>query len=211
MGVTLFIVRHGNTFETGEPPRRIGSRTDLPLVQSGRLQATELGRWFDAKGIRFDGVLTSPLSRTRETAALILAQQARAPEMVSCDWLAEIDHGPDENQSEATVVGRIGADALSAWETEGIPPQGWSVDTEARRAAWQRLFDEQSGGPERTLLLVTSNGAARFALLAAPALREQAKALTSLKLRTGAYGQIRVTADGPRLAAWDRRPEAGAA
>ena len=31
----LVIVRHGNTFEAGEPPRRIGARTDLPLTATG--------------------------------------------------------------------------------------------------------------------------------------------------------------------------------
>ena len=38
----LLIVRHGNTFETGETPRRVGLRTDLPLSSSGRKQANAL-------------------------------------------------------------------------------------------------------------------------------------------------------------------------
>ncbi len=44
MGVTLYIVRHGNTFEPDEPPRRIGRRTDLPLVESGRAKEDKLGQ-----------------------------------------------------------------------------------------------------------------------------------------------------------------------
>ncbi len=206
MGLTLTIVRHGNTFGAGETARRVGLRTDIPLVDSGRDQARALGRWFATNAIRFDAAFTSPLLRTRETAALILAAQAHPAELELAHWLAEVDHGPDENQPEAAVVERIGAEALSAWEVNGIPPRDWVVDAEARRAAWQRLFDGASDTPDRTLLLVTSNGAARFALLADPALYAQAKALPSLKLRTGAFGRIVVDANGPHLTEWDYRP-----
>ena len=33
---TLIIARHGNTFRKGETPTRVGSRTDLPLVEDER-------------------------------------------------------------------------------------------------------------------------------------------------------------------------------
>ena len=29
---TLVVIRHGNTFEADEEPRRVGARTDLPLT-----------------------------------------------------------------------------------------------------------------------------------------------------------------------------------
>lgn len=206
MGLTLYIVRHGNTFEADETPRRVGLRTDIPLVGSGRDQASALGRWFAAHDVHFDAAFTSPLRRTRETAALILVAQARPPGLEPADWLAEVDHGPDEDQPEAAVIERIGAEALSAWETAGIPPQGWMVDAEARQAAWQRLFDGASPACDQTLLLVTSNGAARFALLANAALHAQVSPLPSLKLRTGAFGRIVVDANGPHLVEWDHRP-----
>jgi broad specificity phosphatase PhoE len=45
----IVIVRHGNTFEAGETPRRIGARTDLPLTADGQAQADALGRWFAAQ------------------------------------------------------------------------------------------------------------------------------------------------------------------
>jgi broad specificity phosphatase PhoE len=203
MGVTLYIVRHGNTFGPDEVPRRIGRRTDLPLVDSGRAQAEALGIWFRAQNIRFDRAMSSPLQRTRETAALILMRQSDPPEIEAQDWLAEIDHGPDENGPEPAVVDRIGADALKAWDTASIPPQDWLVDREARLSGWRGLFAERKSG---NTLLVTSNGAARFALLADPDLAAQAARLPSLKLRTGAFGEIRVEGHRFKVAAWDRRP-----
>ncbi len=59
----LVIVRHGNTFEAGEPPRRIGAGTDLPLTESGIDQARALGWHFAKNRIAFDRVLSSPLIR----------------------------------------------------------------------------------------------------------------------------------------------------
>ena len=186
----LVIVRHGNTFAPGEPPRRIGARTDLPLVESGRAQARALAAHFAAGGTTFDRVLTSPLLRTRETARLIAPDRT----LEAADWLREIDHGPDENRTEAEVIARIGGDTLAAWETMAIAPPGWHVGADERLAAWRSLLD---GPDEGTWLLVTSNGAARFALLAL--------GLAPAKMRTGAYGVIEGSAR--RLVSWDRRPD----
>lgn len=187
----IVIVRHGNTFGPGDIVRRIGARTDPPLVASGRAQAVALREHFAALGWRFDRVLAGPLARTRETAALIVGH---VPPLA--DWLAEIDHGPDEGCVEADVVARVGRAALDRWDQHGEAPPGWIVDAEARLAAWRAAL-----GADGDQLLVTSNGAARFALLA---MGEPPAA--GLKLRTGAYGAIETSP--PHLLLWDERPAA---
>ncbi|CAN5410846.1 hypothetical protein BH10PSE15_BH10PSE15_16910 [soil metagenome] len=192
------IVRHGNTFEPGEPPRRIGARTDLPLVASGREQARALGATLHG----FDRVLAAPLLRTRATAEAILAGQPDPPAIEAADWLTEIDHGPDEDQPEDAVLARIGADSLAAWDDDALAPESWIVDAPGRLLGWRDLWAHGAG----RVLIVTSNGAARFALRSDEALRRQAGALPSLKLRTGAYGVIVRDAGGLRLLDWDRRP-----
>lgn len=202
MALSVFIVRHGNTFAADEPARRIGAATDLPLVDSGIAQARALGIGFADTGVTFDRALAAPLRRTRATMDAILAHQPAAPPVETADWLTEIDHGPDEARDEADVVARIGADALARWDTDAIPPDGWTVDAERRILGWRTLLETATG----RIVIVTSNGAARFALLADPGLREQAEALPSLKLRTGAYGVIERTARGLTLAGWDQRP-----
>jgi probable phosphoglycerate mutase len=196
------IVRHGDTFAPSEEPRRIGAATDLPLVASGREQAIQLGDHFATMGWRFDRVLASPLLRTRETATLILSRLPQSPAVEPCRWLAEIDHGPDENLTEPEVIARIGMTALATWDAQGVPPQGWRVDTDARREGWRSFFEAQSKGMS---LLVTSNGAARFGLLSDEHLTKQATALPSLKLATGAFGLIALEASGPRLVVWNKR------
>lgn len=202
MDLIVTIVRHGNTFDADQEPRRIGARTDLPLVASGRDQARALGRCFADQGRIFDRALAAPLQRTRATLDCILASQPQTPVVESVDWLTEIDHGPDEGQPDSHVVARIGQDALVAWDREARAPDGWIVDSDRRIAGWQDLWE----GGRGHVLIVTSNGAARFALLSDERLRGQASALPSLKLRTGAYCSIVREQGELRLIAWDQRP-----
>ena len=198
------IVRHGNTFEPGEPPRRIGARTDLLLTAAGVAQGRALGAHFAAERLHFSRVLVSPLARTRATAQAVLDRQSDAPAPQACDWLREIDHGPDEDQAEDAVLARIGTEALAAWDTRAEPPPGWTVEADARKAAWRDLFEAEEAGPT---LVVTSNGAARFALLCDPALTAAAASLESLKLPTGGYGVIRRGENGGlEVPVWGRRP-----
>jgi probable phosphoglycerate mutase len=199
----LVIVRHGNTFEPGETSRRIGARTDVPLVASGRAQAARLAAWFAEQGYRFDRALSSPLGRARETAQTVLAVQPTPLPIERSELLVEIDHGVDEDQPEAAIIARIGSEAIERWDRQSIAPQGWVVDRDRRLSGWAELLVDARPS---TTLLVTSNGAARFALLAHPRLASQAAALPSLKLRTAAFGLIDIDADGPSLVAWDQRP-----
>lgn len=196
----FFIVRHGNTFGPGEAPRRVGARTDIPLVPSGEEQAQALGAWFAECGISFTRALASPLKRTRQTAEAILSASPASSPLEFADFLKEIDHGPDENASEAEVIARIGKDALTVWDRDASAPDGWIIDRESRIAAWQGFL---TGKEEGTFLLVTSNGAARFALLA----MGLDVAGTPLRLRTGALGEIVESEDGSlAIVQWDIRP-----
>ncbi|MCY1670980.1 histidine phosphatase family protein [Novosphingobium sp. SL115] len=202
----LVIVRHGNTFGAEETPRRIGARTDLPLTGRGHEQAGLLGAHFAGMGWQFSRALVSPLLRTMQTAQAILAAQTGAVSIQTADFLREIDHGPDENRSEADVVARIGVSALESWDKSASPPPGWIVDADGRIAAWQTVLASLTENCPPTLL-VTSNGAARFALLADSALRSIAPTLPSLKLPTGGYGVIRRLPDGALdVPCWGQRP-----
>ena len=202
----LVIVRHGNTFEAGDQPLRIGARTDLPLTTSGVDQARALGRHFAERGWQFERALVSPLQRTRQTADEILGCQDAPPTIQKAEFLREVDHGPDENKPEASVIARIGESALNAWDRDAKVPPGWIVEPDARLAQWRKLL--QGVGPlDGPTLLVTSNGAARFAILADAHLRTGAASFPTLKLPTGGYGVItRKDTGGLSLDAWGVRP-----
>jgi probable phosphoglycerate mutase len=203
----LYIVRHGNTFEAGETPRRIGWRTDLPLTAAGLAQAEALGAQFARDGVRFARALSSGLKRTQATAEAILGRQPSPLVLETAAFLSEIDHGPDENQPEEAVLARIGRRSLDLWDSEAVPPPGWDVRPEWRRAEWQKFvaYATESHGND-AILLVTSNGAGRFALSALglkPGGRTQ-----GVKFRTGSYGLVEAGGGGKfRLLEWDKRPD----
>lgn len=198
----LVIVRHGNTFEAGEPPRRIGARTDLPLTAVGVAQAEALARHFAANGVSFDRVLSGELKRSRRTAEAIAGDRP----IEAAPFLTEIDHGPDEGQPESAVIDRIGNDAITLWETQWVAPEGWEVGAQWRLLAWREFVERVAEElPDGTILLVTSNGAARFALAALGLKPGENRA--GVKFRTGSYGVLEVGSGADfQLLGWDIRP-----
>lgn len=185
MNTRLLIARHGNTFGPGDIVRRVGT-TDLPLVESGLMQGRLLGAYLKQHNLVPDIIFTSKLKRAIQTAEQAQdTMQTRIP-MKTLSIFNEIDYGPDENQPEDKVVARLGKEALQAWEANAKVPDGWKVDPLTVIKNWQdfsiKLTQEY---PEKTILVVTSNGIARFA----PYLTGDFNAFTTqhkIKLSTGA-------------------------
>ncbi len=200
----VYILRHGNTFDKGDVVTRVGGRTDLPLSVSGLDQAEKLSEYFCDLGVTFDMAFCSPLRRTKQTAQIALKTQTEKVDLQVLPFLVEIDYGPDENKPEEEVLARIGDEALRAWEEECTPPDGWHIDPPAVIGRWQEFFASVSKKYSgKTLLVVTSNGIARFAL---KALADRG-AGASLKLKTAAYGVFDLTEEGhPLMLSWNVRP-----
>ena len=201
----IYIVRHGNTFDKGDTITRVGARTDLPLSTSGQTQAEALALHFMVVAPEgFSVAYCSALQRTRQTAEAILAVRDTQPSLETLEFLREVDYGVDENQPEETVIARIGEAALTAWDKDAVPPPGWDVDPEALKRAWRDLLisiaAQDMAGP---VLIVTSNGIARFVLDAITAFEAEPD---SIKLKTGAYGHIRANGDAVTLVSWNERP-----
>ena len=101
----IWLVRHGET-EWARLGRHTG-RTDIPLTQAGREQALALGSHL--AGRAFHLVLTSPLSRAAETAALAgYADAEQDPDLMEWDYGA--------------LEGRTSADIREEYE-------GWTIWT----------------------------------------------------------------------------------
>ena len=197
----LIILRHGNTFDKGDTPTRVGARTDLSLSVSGHMQAHSLATHF--RDTVFRAAFCSPLLRTRQTARAILDARPHAPALRILPFLTEVDYGPDENQTEETVIARIGAEALAAWDRDATPPSGWQVDPAALRAAWANLLEGAAElDADDTVLIITSNGIARFL----PDVVDSQPEALDRKLKTGAWGIVDVGQDGSRILDWNLRP-----
>ena len=161
---TLLIARHGNTFDPGDTLVRVGLKTDLPLSLSGRIQAQKLGKYFLDNNTQLAAVYTSTLKRTIETATVALDNAKINCNIFQDHIFDEIDYGPDEAKTEEEVIARIGSEALQSWDTDAIVPRGWLIDPKLVISNWinfAKTIHQQF--PEQTVLVITSNGIARFA------------------------------------------------
>jgi len=162
--VNLLIARHGNTFDKGDTILRVGRGTDLPLSNSGREQAVLLGHFLKQEHPNITAVFTSTLKRTIETAEIALKQIPLNIDIIPTDIFDEIDYGPDEGKPETDVIARLGQTVLDNWDQHNIVPEGWNVNPESIQKNWQKFSNEiQKQCPNQTVLVVTSNGNARFA------------------------------------------------
>jgi len=199
----ILIARHGNTFDRGDIVTRVGARTDLALSTSGQIQAAKLSEALrpDVSDFYFTQAFCSPLERTRETAEAILGggHQARLSEL---EFLTEIDYGIDENRPETAVIARLGEAAIRQWDDDATVPDGWQVNPKALIESWKAFFAEQSRR-QGDILVVTSNGIARFALDAI----DRLDGTPQRKLRTAAYGIVSLKHGLSHLECWNRRPD----
>ncbi|MEC0986086.1 histidine phosphatase family protein [Bacillus safensis] len=90
---TICLVRHGET--DWNAAKRIQGRTDIPLNDTGKWQAEQTGLYL--KDVHWDVVISSPLTRAKETAHLIL-KHVHAPLVIMDDFI-ERDYGDAEGMS----------------------------------------------------------------------------------------------------------------
>lgn len=207
MTTRLIIARHGNTFAPGDTPTRIGRRTDLPLVASGEAQARRIGDYLRRHAMVPDVVFAAPLKRSYDTARLAL-------EALGCDLpitidprFNEIDYGPDENQPEAAVVARIGAQALRDWNDRARVPPGWLADPQAIVRDWLVFADTcRCSFNGQTVLVVTSNGIARFVPHLTGDFEGFVRRQRGIKIATGALCFLGVQGNRWVIEQWNIRP-----
>lgn len=161
---TLIIARHGNTFGPEDTPTRVGLHTDLPLVEKGEEQARAIGKYLRENRLIPDVVYASNLQRTYQTAKIAIKESGVTNPIYQIDIFNEIDYGPDENKTEDEVIARIGADAIKDWDESATVPKGWIVDPQQIIQNWHDFADQICAHDDNeTVLVVTSNGIARFA------------------------------------------------
>lgn len=207
MPTTLIIARHGNTFTRSQTPKRVGLHTDLPLVDSGIEQARLLGRYLKENKLIPNRIFTSQLCRTQQTAQKIIEVLNLAIEPIVETMFNEIDYGPDENKSEADVVSRIGQEALEAWDQLAIPPAGWKLNPAEMIENWLAFGKVCARDFENdVILVVTSNGVARFA----PYLTGNFAAFNKehdIKISTGALCVLQKEDKQWEILAWNIKPK----
>lgn len=119
---SLTLVRHGET-EWSRNGRHTG-RTDIPLTDAGRATAARLAHVL--AGRRYAAVLTSPLARARDTAAIAGFADAAVD-----DDLREWDYGDYEGRTTPDIR-EHDRPAWFLWD-DGVP-NGETVDEVGTRA-----------------------------------------------------------------------------
>ncbi len=148
---TLYFVRHGES--EANAAHVFAGQTDSPLTAKGREQAHVVARALQP--VHFDRIVTSTLSRTRDTAAALAA--SRGIPVEAFDDLREIDLGEAAGKPFDDVRG------LPNYDGEGFTqwPGGESLDQVVTRAmrVIDRLVTESAG---KTILVVGHGGVTRI-------------------------------------------------
>ena len=151
MTTTLYLVRHGES--ESNAARVFTGHFDSPLTQNGRRQAEAVAEALAR--VRVDRVVSSDLSRARDTAEAIALRHGLAVETFA--ELREIDLGE--------MTGRPVDDVLSHpdWNEDGFVqwPGGEALDAVFERAFGlvRRVVEES---PDRTVVIVGHGGVTRI-------------------------------------------------
>lgn len=220
---TLLVLRHGNTFNSGDVICRVGSRTNLPLTETGMGQGTKVGEWLLNNHLIPSVIYSAPLLRTKQSATAILKILNVDIPVLEEPLLTELDYGIDDGKPEDEVLERLGRVAgatgnaemcrqrgkeeLKRWDSEAILPIAWQhlsdyvKDLPKRWRIFGNQVIEKHAG--KLVVAVTSNGIARFSRAILPkgtSLEQQ------LKLSTGAFGLYRFIDGEWNLGEWNLRP-----
>ena len=190
---TTVLLRHGETPLSVE--RRFAGRGDIPLTETGKLQAKAAAQRLAAARGGVDLIVTSPLQRARLTAEAVAAATG-APVEVDDGWI-ETDFGEWEGLSYAEAMERW-PDEVTAWmkDTSKAPPGGESFSAAGRRvlAALGRLLARAEPGRVVVVSHVTPmKTVLRHALLAPP------QALRRMHLDVACLCEVNWYADGPAV------------
>lgn len=150
----LYIIRHGQSDANAH--KIVAGSQDSPLSELGRLQSTLAGQ--NAKRFfHFDLIATSPMQRTRETAALLASELALPPsKILALQHLRERDLGEREGISYAATNQQYSGNYEDIENTPGIEP------LEALYARAQQALEELRKRPEEAILIIAHNGIGRM-------------------------------------------------
>lgn len=206
----VILSRHGNTFSASDPVVWVGATQDLPLVDSGILQAKCLAQVLQKADIHTKAVYCGPLKRTRDYAAIVLEQLHSSVKPIVDSRLNEIDYGNWAGLSN-TQIQEVGeADDLSAWENLSVWPKiaAWS-GSPAHMAKEVKEFsnDLEKQYPEDTILVISSNGRLRYFLKLIPGLFEQQVQNKEFKVATGNICLLTHENRKWQMKFWNKKPE----
>ena len=138
----IYLIRHGETEWNAQG--RFQGKLDSALTDTGVQQAAAIGRCLAGLDLSVDAFVSSPLGRTRQTAAII-AGSAQLPAAQCDDRLAEVSLGSWDGLTHIDI------DAQWPGLLDGSTPFDWffrSTDGETYDSAFRRAecwLEERQG------------------------------------------------------------------
>lgn len=131
---TLLLVRHGET--VGNSRIRYFGRTDLELSPLGRAQMAAARGWIDQHfgAARIAPVMSSPMRRARESAAIISGD----PAPIEIKQFVEVDFGRFEGLTAEEIAARFPED-FARWNRDRLDPAFTYPGGENRAAFMARV------------------------------------------------------------------------
>jgi len=123
---TLVIMRHGQSTWTDKAVNKFAGWVDVPLTDLGRDQARHAGELLAGAGIEPDVLFTSVLSRTIETANIVLDRVGRPWIPVRRTWrLNERHYGAFQGQTRPAMLEKYGEELFATYRRsyDVRPPQ----------------------------------------------------------------------------------------
>jgi broad specificity phosphatase PhoE len=165
-GPRMLLVRHGETEWNRQ--KRFQGQIDIPLNDNGKRQGEQAAEFL--KAIAIDAAATSPLSRPKETAEIILQHHPDVA-LGQVEDLKEIGHGEWEGLYEEEIESGYPG-MLAQWqahpETVQMPGAGGeNLDQVWTRsiAAWKSVVEQYSDRDRPITVLVTAHDAVNKAIL----------------------------------------------
>jgi phosphoserine phosphatase len=151
-GPRFLLVRHGET--DWNRAGKFQGQIDVPLNDNGRNQASLAAEFL--KTIEIDFAFTSPMSRPKETAQIILKDRLGLTLNEDAD-LREIGHGLWEGKFEAEIKAEYPGE-LERWQShpESVQmPEGENLQDVWTRAtaAWQKIIAQVGNQPQTGIVV----------------------------------------------------------
>ncbi len=158
---TLFVVRHAETAWNSE--NRYQGQVDIPLTDAGRDAARALRARLQQRPQLFDplttAVVTSDLSRARESAELAFSMPAR--DILIDKDLRELSYGIFEGLSRAEVAARFPEVYRRFLDDPDYAVEGGETRTAMRERVVRSIRRWLDTLPHQNLILVTHGGVLR--------------------------------------------------
>jgi ribonuclease H / adenosylcobalamin/alpha-ribazole phosphatase len=188
--VTL-LLRHGQTPMSVQ--KRYAGRSDVPLTETGVLQAAAAAKRLASAGIGV--IVTSPLLRATRTAQEV-AEVTGAP-VVTDEGFRETDFGAWEGLTFAEVRQRWPAEVTAWLADSAVAPPGGESLAEVSVRVTEALHRVLAGRQQQTILIVSH--VTPIKTLVATALLAPPAALYRMHLDVAALCEIDWYADGPAV------------